>query len=80
MPPRLSRATLRVRTMNPRWAAALILAMVAPAWVPARADYKLGPDSMKQRGVHEGKVTQYKYKSTIFPGTVRDAWIYVPAQ
>jgi hypothetical protein len=66
--------------MNTRWAAALTLAIVAPACVPAWADYKLGPDSKKQPGVPEGKVTQYKFKSTIFPGTVRDAWTYVPAQ
>ena len=44
-------------------------------------DYKLGPDSMKQEGVPEGKVTQMPaWKSDIFPGTVRDWWIYVPAQ
>jgi enterochelin esterase-like enzyme len=44
-------------------------------------DYKLGPDSLKQPGVSEGKVTQMPaWKSDIFPGTVRDWWIYVPAQ
>jgi enterochelin esterase family protein len=43
-------------------------------------DYKLGPDSQKQPGVPEGKVTKSTWKSTIFPGTVRDWWLYVPAQ
>lgn len=47
----------------------------------AKDDYKLGPDSLKQPGVPEGKVTQMPaWKSDIFPGTVRDWWIYVPAQ
>ena len=43
-------------------------------------DYKHGPDSMPQEGVPKGKVTQGTWKSTVFPGTVRDYWIYVPAQ
>jgi enterochelin esterase-like enzyme len=47
----------------------------------AQEPYKLGPDSMRQTGVPEGKVTQMPaWKSDIFPGTVRDWWIYVPAQ
>lgn len=43
-------------------------------------DYKLGPDSMVQSGVPKGTVTKHSWTSTIFPGTVRDYWIYVPAQ
>ena len=44
-------------------------------------DYKLGPDSMEQPGVPKGTVTKYSWnKSEIFPGTVRDYWVYVPAQ
>jgi len=47
----------------------------------AQEPYKLGPDSMPQAGVPEGKVTPMpKWESAIFPGTVRDWWIYVPAQ
>ncbi len=46
----------------------------------AKDDYKLGPDSQKQVNVPEGKVTQFKWNSDIFPGTVRDCWVYVPAQ
>jgi enterochelin esterase-like enzyme/sugar lactone lactonase YvrE len=30
--------------------------------------------------VPQGKVTQYTWTSKIFPGTVRDYWVYVPAQ
>ncbi len=44
-------------------------------------DYVLGPDSLKQEGVPTGKVTKHVWdQSKVFPGTVRDYWIYVPAQ
>ncbi|MFN0198954.1 MAG: alpha/beta hydrolase [Planctomycetaceae bacterium] len=44
-------------------------------------DYVLGPDSMVQEGVPQGTVTQGKWTSEkVFPGTVRDYWIYVAAQ
>ena len=42
--------------------------------------YTLGPDSQKKAGVPQGTVTQAKWTSQIFPGTVRDYWVYVPAQ
>lgn len=50
------------------------------AAVAAAEDYPIGPDSQRQPGVPEGKVTQHSLTSKIFPGTVRDYWIYVPAQ
>jgi enterochelin esterase family protein len=46
----------------------------------AKDDYKLGPDSMEQPGVPQGKIEKFTWKSEIFAGTVRDCWIYVPAQ
>jgi gluconolactonase len=42
-------------------------------------DYVLGPDSQRQPGVPQGKVTQHSWTSKIYPGTVRDYWVYVPA-
>lgn len=49
--------------------------------VPKEIDgYVLGPDSQEQPNVPKGKVTKYEWKSTIFPDTVRDYWVYVPAQ
>ena len=43
--------------------------------------YVLGPDSKTQEGVPKGKVTKHTWsESKNFPGTVRDYWIYVPAQ
>lgn len=43
-------------------------------------EYKLGPDSERKPGVPVGKVTEHVWKSTIFPGTIRRYWVYVPAQ
>src|SRR5690242_8293745 len=42
--------------------------------------YTLGPDSQRQPNVPAGKVTKYSWTSTVYPGTTRDYWIYVPAQ
>src|SRR5437879_2733671 len=46
----------------------------------AADDYKLGSDSERQSGVPEGKITQHKWTSHVFPGTERDYWVYVPVQ
>lgn len=43
--------------------------------------YRHGPDSEEQPGVPRGMVTKMgAWSSKVFPGTVRDWWIYVPAQ
>ncbi len=44
------------------------------------ADLPLSPDAERQPGVPEGKVEKFTWTSHIFPGTVRDYWVYVPAQ
>jgi enterochelin esterase family protein len=58
------------------------LACLALLLRAARAadDYQLGPDSQRQEGVPRGTVTKLSWKSEIFPGTVRDYQVYVPAQ
>src|SRR6478609_607933 len=44
-------------------------------------DYQPGPDSKPQPGVPKGQVTKYSFaESKVFPGTIRDYWIYVPKQ
>ncbi len=49
--------------------------------VAAEEDYKVDPDSLPQMGVPKGQIKgPFKWNSNIFPGTVRDYWIYVPAQ
>jgi enterochelin esterase-like enzyme len=43
--------------------------------------YTFGPDSQPQDGVPKGTVTKMPpWKSKVFDGTVRDWWVYVPAQ
>ena len=79
----LSSPTRRPPRQGPSPCAALIpaglLLALAPL-APAADDYKLGPDSERHDGVPQGKVTQHKWKSKVFPGTERDYWVYVPAQ
>lgn len=64
--------------MPHRLVAVLLLVVAAP--LLAIDDFKLGPDSMEQPGVPKGKVTKHSWTSSIFPDTVRDYWVYVPAQ
>jgi enterochelin esterase-like enzyme len=58
----------------------LFLSFITLPVFGADEDYVLGPDSQVKEGVPQGKVTQHVWKSTLFPGTERDYWIYVPAQ
>ena len=43
-------------------------------------NYSLGPDSKSQVDVPKGVLHHDVWHSEIFPGTVRDYWVYVPAQ
>lgn len=52
----------------------------APQRMFAADDYQLGPDSMVQEGVPQGKIIEGKHTSTVFPETVRNYWVYIPAQ
>jgi enterochelin esterase-like enzyme len=57
------------------------LLLLPAATLFAADDYTLGPDSFPQDGVPQGKVTgPIKLTSKVFDGTVRDYWVYVPAQ
>lgn len=55
-------------------------ALAAAAPLLAQEEYKQGPDSFRQEGVPKGTITAHKWTSKLYPGTVRDYWIYVPAQ
>ena len=60
---------------------ALLLLFCGTAITSAADDYQLGPDSQREEGVPKGKVVNGKWTSEkVFPGTVRDYWIYTPAQ
>jgi enterochelin esterase family protein len=48
---------------------------------PLRVEYfNPSPDSFPQANVPRGTVTKHQWKSKIFAGTVRDYYVYVPAQ
>src|SRR6188768_30130 len=45
------------------------------------ADYPVDPASVEQPGVPKGEILKFSFDhSSIFPGTWREYWIYVPAQ
>jgi len=56
----------------------LVLLVVALPALPQ--SYSPGPDSARQPGTPGGTIEQFEWKSEIYPGTVRDVWVYVPAQ
>ena len=69
--------------LRPLLAPLVALALLAPAALAAPTDdvYKLGPDSLVQPGVPQGKVTGWtKLPSDAYPGTLHDYCVYVPAQ
>src|SRR4051812_29038459 len=47
----------------------------------AADDYVLGPDSQFRAGVPHGRVERFQLtNSSVFPGTVREGGVYIPAQ
>ncbi len=58
----------------------LLLTLVTASGAFAAEDYKIDPESLPQERVPRGEVTQQQWESKIFPGTVRDYWVYVPKQ
>src|SRR5947207_14183399 len=62
---------------------ALSVFFLALAALGARAadDYVLGPDSQFKAEVPHGRVERFQFtNSSVFPGTVRDGGVYIPAQ
>lgn len=47
---------------------------------PKPKEYPLGPDSTRREGVPRGTVTKHVWKSEVFPKTIREYLVYVPAQ
>jgi enterochelin esterase-like enzyme/quercetin dioxygenase-like cupin family protein len=43
-------------------------------------EYKLGPNSWVYEGIPKGNVTKHTWESSIYPNTVREYYVYVPAQ
>ena len=59
----------------------LILAAILAAQDSKKPAYELGPDSKPQEGVPAGKMLEGKWEGTkVYPGTVRDYKVYIPAK
>ncbi|MEZ6062959.1 MAG: alpha/beta hydrolase-fold protein [Planctomycetaceae bacterium] len=44
-------------------------------------DYPTPPEAVERDGVPKGRIDgPHEFRSTIYPGTVRNYWVYVPAQ
>lgn len=57
-----------------------VSALAAAVPLLAQEEYKQGPDSFRQDGIPKGTISAHQWTSKIYPGTVRDYWVYVPAQ
>lgn len=66
--------------MRARTAHCIAAALVVASGLAHGEEYVLGPDSQRQPGAPQGKVTRSQWTSKIYPGTQRDFWVYVPAQ
>lgn len=52
-----------------------------PAYTKDSGEYTPAPELKARSGVPKGAITQHRLeKSTVFPGTAHDYWVYVPAQ
>lgn len=58
----------------------LILSLGLVLLTAAAQEYQYGADSVRHDGVPKGTVTQFTWTSKVFPGSVRDYYVYVPAQ
>ena len=61
----------------------VLVAASLPRALSADNDYQLGPDSQYRPEVPHGTVTRHAFvagSDSVFPGTVRDYWVYVPKQ
>jgi enterochelin esterase family protein len=60
---------------------AIALAGILAAAPAPQEPYVHGPDSERHDGVPQGKVTHHEWRSPkVYPGTIREYWVYVPAQ
>jgi gluconolactonase len=70
-----------MKTIPARLIFVLLIFVALTTFSHARQDYQPGPDSKPQADAPKGEVLKFSFDhSQIFPGTVRDYWVYVPAQ
>src|SRR5437868_180170 len=60
---------------------ALLVLLLAVLAAHAADDYVLGPDSQFKAEAPHGRMERFQFtNSSVFPGTVRDGGVYIPAQ
>ncbi len=63
------------------WTILALSPLVGASAAPPDDVYHVGPDSEPHEGVPRGKVVgPIALASKVYPGTIRDYWVYVPAQ
>lgn len=63
-----------------KWLPAILLSL-AVSKTEAADDYTLGPDSHFKPDVPHGRIERFQLtNSTVFPGTIREGGVYIPAQ
>jgi enterochelin esterase-like enzyme/sugar lactone lactonase YvrE len=68
---------------SPLWITMMLAAAASSISWAQPSEYRLGPDSQFNPRVPQGTVTRHVFTATdksLFPGTRRDYWIYVPKQ
>jgi len=62
-------------------ALSMSLGLLVSSGLAQDEQYTTGPDAERKEGVPQGTVTKHVWdQSEIYPGTVRDYWVYVPQQ
>jgi gluconolactonase len=70
-----------MKTIPSRFALLFLVFVVLTTFSLAQQEIPQGPDSKPQAGMPKGEVLKFSFDhSKIFPGTVRDYWVYVPAE
>lgn len=58
----------------------LLLFFLGIGYLQAQDGYEYGPNSEIYQTIPKGTVTKHSWESSIFPNTIRDYYIYIPAQ
>ena len=67
--------------MHKRHALLIFSVLLIALGTQAADDYVLGPDSQFKPEVPHGRVERFQFlNSTVFPGTIREGGVYIPAQ
>lgn len=73
-----------VRIMKLPFLVLCLLSLVSPLVAQDEGakprEYPFGPDSEQKEGIPRGTVNRHLWQSTIYPGTIREYYVYVPAQ